>query len=807
MYKSFLYFFVVIGLFAGNAGSLFADEIPVIANQTKIARGQTQTFEFGTVPQQNTTVLLEVTSRLDARELAGSSFFLRLVLNGREVNAAKSRNAVRLKNRAFVSPVVPDVPAPWFGSPDGWRVLYAPNFEAARQQTFYEGDPYTLVLDITDLTNPMSENRLEITNTAENSVTTHSFTEADLVIDKLTIKTLPQPSPMMSAEQNIKPFINRGERAGGPAKYKGQLLPGGGFSVTVGNREWKFASAFSYPNAGFNKLDASQNASATGQPGWKVDVNEGQVTAQGKEYSIKRSVKFTPRKIEISDAITNKTNAPLGLMVRHETELSGLENPPVRLAGSTDPSLSEYHSPGNPSVHITALDHTLAMLCEDDVFRNQVRLFVREGNNGVAPTAGLRTDSLRLAPGETYELQWSVYPVASQDYFDYINLVRQDWGANFTIEGACWWGFEPDYVLAMPIEELRERLNRLGIRFGTIGGGWVDKTKDRKRIGFGAGVMDSYWDDYRRRVREAGDKLRQAVPGFKVLAYYDSLRDTTEGGKEKFRDSWLTDAQGQQLSTEWSGQFSLTYSVFATLENSYGKAMLETARRYLDEMKLDGIYWDEMENVGYSAPLITYNEPDGHTAIIDPQTYTIQREVGNTALLGEEHRLAVIDMVQKRGGILLGNSPAGTKRLLRTGVQRMVESIHNDYWMYEGHLGSPLGFIGSYTSWEHYRRNLSMAALPVTIGIHQSHDLLRHMFPFTPIELHYGYLLGQERIITLHDGNYGWDGKFRYRLWMYDGTGKATSENPAWQDGENRIAIQVPENGVVVMERQIVDRP
>src|SRR5690606_10820305 len=118
--------------------------------------------------------------------------------------------------------------------------------------------------------------------------------------------------------------------------------------------------------------------------------------------------------------------------VRHEMDLSGLENPAVRLAGSTDPTLSEYHSPGNPSVHVTAPDHTIALLCEDDVFRNQSRLFVRDGST---PAAGIRTEMLRLAPGETYNLQWSVYPVASQDYFDFVNVVREDWGANYTVEG------------------------------------------------------------------------------------------------------------------------------------------------------------------------------------------------------------------------------------------------------------------------------------------------------------------------------------------------------------------------------------
>src|SRR5690606_20727909 len=176
-----------------------AVEVPVISAETVIARTETRAFEFGTVPQENTTVLLEITSRLDASKLAGSSFFLRMNLNGREVNAAKSRTANRLKNRAFVSPVAPNLPSTWFGSPAGWRIPFAPDFEGARKQTFYEGDPYTLVLDITDLVNPAAENRLEITNTAAASAATYGETKADLVIQKLTIRTVPGQSPMMAA--------------------------------------------------------------------------------------------------------------------------------------------------------------------------------------------------------------------------------------------------------------------------------------------------------------------------------------------------------------------------------------------------------------------------------------------------------------------------------------------------------------------------------------------------------------------------------------------------------------------------------
>src|SRR5690606_25457672 len=91
-----------------------ADEIVLVDAPVRIPVGQTQTFEFGTVPQLDTTVLLKIHSRLDSTGLGGSMFFMRIRLNGRDVQAAKSRTAMRLVNRSIVSPVAPNVPSTWY---------------------------------------------------------------------------------------------------------------------------------------------------------------------------------------------------------------------------------------------------------------------------------------------------------------------------------------------------------------------------------------------------------------------------------------------------------------------------------------------------------------------------------------------------------------------------------------------------------------------------------------------------------------------------------------------------------------------
>jgi len=780
-----------------------ADEIAVINAPVRIPVGQTHEFEFGTVPQRNATILLKISSRLDSEDLGGSLYFMRIRLNGHDVQAAKSRTATRLVNKPVVSPVAPNVPFTWYGDTAGWRVVYAPDFTAALAQKFYKGNPYELVLDVTDLTNPISDNHLEITNTANPGTKKYAKTDADLVISELSVETKSTPSVMMSDAGSLPPVINRGESAAGAASYHGQVLPGGGFSLSTGKSTFTFNSAFSYPNAGFNHFSAIKQAN--NQPSWQMNVNtkENRVFAQGVDYRIMRTIKWEKTHAEIVDTITNlHDDAPLGLAVRNEMDLHGLKDPQSRIAGNPDPAISENYAFGNPSVHVRLPQNGIGMIAEDDVFRSQAFLYTKPE----PAVIGMRTDMLRLAPGETYSLRWAVYPVAGPDYFDFVNLVRNDWKANFTVLGGWWWGFDPAAVLQIPLPKLRELLIKNGIHYATIGGGWVDRSQDAHHIGFGTGVFDSYWDSYRQKVREAGDKLREAVPGFKVMAYYDAQRDTSENSSAKFADSWRTDAKGNQIYTDWNGIYSRSFSVVPTQQNNFGKAMIKVAGRYFADMKLDGIYWDEMEGTSYGAPELTYNTFDGHSAQLDPKTWTIAREVGITSQVSLPFRMAVIAEVKKRNGVLLGNGPTGSLQELHTGVQRMIEIQHNDSYAYQGNLETPLGYISGNIDWANFLRAFNQAMLPVS-GFSANgfpHDITPYLFPFTPIEIHPGYLLGKERIIVTHDGNYGWAGTHDLSIaHHFDDKGKLTDSHFPINITANgaRTAVTLKENEAAVMEK------
>jgi hypothetical protein len=815
--------FAVLFLFVSiaTAATSRADEIHVISAPASIPITQSQTFTFGSIAQMGNTVLLKISSRIDSLGLAGSSGFLKIELNGHEVLPAKSRTAMRLVNKPLNSPVIPNVSAPWFETrSNSWRVIYAPDFKAALAQKFYTGNPYEIVLDVTDLINPVAENHLTITNTATSVIQKYTKTDAALVIGSLDIETKNVPSVMMATANNFKPIINRGEPAVAAAEYHGKILPGGGFELNAGKSTFTFNSAFSFPNAGFNILNAGA-IDKTGQKNWhvNVDTKANRVTAQGDDYRIERSIKFEKTHAEIIDTITNlHKNAPLGMAVRDEISLRGIHNSQIRLAGNPDPAANDYYAPGNPSVHVRLTNSGIGMIAEDDVFRNQALLYTRVDEKNTNPVAGIRTQMLRLAPGETYSLRWAVYPVAGPDYFDFINLVRNDWGSNFTVDGACWWGSSPDQILNLSLENLRETLLKNGIRQVQVTGSWIDHKLDPKDpvapkiLGFGTGVMEPHFADYRRRVRDAVAKIHQAVPGVKVVGYYDVQRDSSENNQRQFADSALVGADGKQLATDWNGLYSLSYNMVPTLQNNFGRSALETAKRYMSDMNLDGIYWDEMEITGYNAPLLSYKVFDGHTCQLDPKTWTIAREVGISALATKQFRLAVINAVKQKDGILFGNGPSGELDELHTQTPHMIEIQHNDDWSYQGNLETPLGFTAGGYDWKNFLRAFNQAMLPITTLPYDSklqqygypHDMMPYVFPFTPIELHAGYLLGQERIITTHSGNYGWSGEKVLSLsHHFDENGKLMDTHFPIKitRQEARTNVDLKDNEAAVLER------
>ncbi|MEA3401062.1 MAG: hypothetical protein U9R79_07455 [Armatimonadota bacterium] len=784
------------------AGAAAAQDVEIVTEPRPVELQSQREWTVGPVPTEGRTALLELTARTDAPTPSGSTFMLGLLVNGERVTAAKTRRLSRLRNKPLSFQHSPELTLRWARSGQ-WRIVYAPDFEVCNDQPRYQGEAYRFVLDITDLLSAEAENTVTARHIGTPALAARVEGDIPLIIGMMRLRTEQGESPMLRAADVMSQPINRGEPLAGPAEYEFDAFNTGGFEITVGGTGYPVETLVSYPGGGFNRLEARPEATAEGQPQWHTSLRAGQdplIVGRGPDYELRRSVSLADGRIEVADTWVNLREAELGLIVDNRVLLDSDRR--IHLAGSPDPSRESYYAPANPTVYVAGEGHGLGMVCEDDVYRNQATLLYDADENAAA----MRTEMLWLPEGGEYTLRWSVYPVASEDYFDFINAVRDDWGSDYACPGP-WGFFSPDSVIETPLEELREQLDRQKLDYLIYCGGWVDRLKDTKQqktIGFGTYVLDEDWADFRRRLRLAIDKLHQARPGVTCLVYYDTQRDSYPDADRRYPDSRLVNAGGQQLSTEWGGRYSLTWNMVATLENSFGTAMVDAVDEYFEQMNVDGLYWDEMENVAFGSPLVTHNTHDGYSCVLDPETHEIDHRVGVTTLLGREHRIAVVERARELGGMVMGNGPTAVRALLAMQVPRMVEIQHNDVWCYEGNLDTPLGYLSSYLSFDKFVRAINLASLPV--ATHWSlydHQVQPHLFPFTPIEIHPGYMLGEERIIVTHSGSYGWHGERALaRVMHFDAEGMLTDlDFPTRVGEEARVEVEIGEGRMVILER------
>jgi len=391
----------------------------------------------------------------------------------------------------------------------------------------------------------------------------------------------------------------------------------------------------------------------------------------------------------------------------------------------------------------------VGLVAEDDVFRQQVRLFY----DPLEKKAGLRTESMCIAPHSKIKFVWSAYP-AGGSYWDFINDLRLAWGVNHVIEGSTIW-FLPDDILAMDINYLKSRLSLQGVKTASMFGGWTDpqlkpSAHQPPPIGFGTAVLDPRFAGLRSRLKLAILKLKQALPAIDVLIYFDAQRDSSIGAAKTFADSLVKDINSQTEQTDWQGQFSQTWSVYPTLENHFG-SQLKGSVLLARSLGADGVYWDEMDSLDYSGVRFTTSAWDGHSCLLDHRNQILQK-IGYTNLLSSEAKIEYARMA----GLVLANSPPTTRVFNERPDTHMVEGQHrSDYSSYI-HLSTPLAFIGTDVAWSQIIAPLEKGLLPAAVRLDYNTPFFAHIFPIEVIQISPGAVFGREKIIASHSGLYGW---------------------------------------------------
>jgi hypothetical protein len=270
------------------------------------------------------------------------------------------------------------------------------------------------------------------------------------------------------------------------------------------------------------------------------------------------------------------------------------------------------------------------------------------------------------------------------------------------------------------------------------------------------------------------ERIHRLLPGIRSSVYFHCFIDVVAEGPAKFVDARVLRSDGTQAD----------YGVprdkifFPTATNNYGRAVAKNVDLILDEIGADGVYWDELE---YSAYQYHYGEPwDGCSADIDPRTHRITRRKASVALLSQDWRVALAKRILGRGPLIANGQPH-TRTMARLRFPRFVETGSPSNCA-GAQLHSPIALgdhLTERSEADAYR--MMLTALDYGCLYHWYNDmtvipayptLTEHMYPITPLELHDGWILGRERIITKRSGRFGWGDKSRHAVHAYDENGR-----------------------------------
>ena len=564
-----------------------------------------------------------------------------------------------------------------------------------------------------------------------------------------------------------------------PPPYKVEFGKGGGFNVIVKGQTYPIESSYSYPHGGENRLlaaaaDTNGEPALTSEVGWRVasrqlDAKTHEVNAAGEYYAISRRVELQPTRIIVKDTIRNTWNDVLGILLSNHVNMQGLENPKVT-------------NRNNPTIFVAAKDTGVGLIALDDLYQLQMNAGERDG------LAGVFTDHWGLDKGASYTVEWAVYPTATNEYYDFINQVRKDEGINGYVAGTL-----GGMSRRKPLPgETVDRKNIAYARMGCLGKPPDDPTVSLEGFEFVEYPIES------GLIKKTFAESKALYPNMRVMFHVAHSLYACNNPEERFPDSRALRADGSQVhygpnTLAYYGKYFSKqrfdegwrwWIFYPTLENSFGKAMIDGMEYMLDDMGATGMWADGLIS-GYVRGGYSYDRWDGHSVIIDPETKLVTRKVTCVPWVALPVLKKVVRMIEARGGITFTNGHPGPRSMWKEAMITCCESGGGDARPLGGlHLGRTLTPLGNPNAIKNARdiyrdilNKLDHGALYTWYGDREymkHKTLIEHMYPITFESIHEGMVRGKERIITKTSGIYGWPARSTQRL----STGTRTADKP-----------------------------
>jgi len=502
--------------------------------------------------------------------------------------------------------------------------------------------------------------------------------------------------------------------------------------------------------------------------------------------------------IEVRDTFTNLTGERIPVMQAHRCNLGS----PV--TGSWLAGVQNYSSVGraseaaNPSVFGVAGEIGVGLVALNDEFRVHIEQMVSDGEIEIGDY------SFVLEPGREYTAEWAIVPVARPDFWDFVNAARRMLDVNFPLKLCFAFCFKAEPVYQWSDETFRSFVENKGANF------LVQSLYGVTYKGYPARATAWMMGDL-KQYRDFQKRVRRLYPdrSVKTGIYYDCFLDMYEPNEERFAADRGLDSNGNHIRYGSGGVYEVMKLYIPTLENGWGKEISRWIDVILDDVGADGVYQDEFT---YSVARYVYNMYDGCSADIDRRSCKLMRLKGSVPLLSRDHRARNVQRILERGAPFIANGAPHTRTLARLKFEAFTEtgSMTNCRHML---LYSPVALGDHLTEREYadsYRnmlRALDHGCLFVWYT-HIFHDWkapTAYMYPFTPIELHQGYVIGEERIVTKESGFFGWGDTSEFDAYVWDRDGKPTKaiEVPrVIRDGKAYAEVRLPEGYMAILVRR-----
>jgi Concanavalin A-like lectin/glucanases superfamily len=587
----------------------------------------------------------------------------------------------------------------------------------------------------------------------------------------------------------------------GPVAYGAAPGELGGFTVDIDGRRYAVESTFTYPHGGANALAAAKSKESECEASWAIETHpiddtSWRVSAKGAFYTIERVVERRPAQVLVKDTITNTSGAALGIMLSNHI----MPEDPADLLAEMLP---------NPSVFLQGPGQGIGIVALDDVYLEHHKTFSSEGRHGI------RDDMFGLEAAGSYTLEWAVYPNGTGDYYDFVNAARQEEGHVPTVEG----GFAFTDRRETPSEDY---VSVRALRYASIG--CLGHVPDDPGLSL-EGVEFVEYPEECALLKETIARTRAQYPDMKVMFHIAHSLYTTNKPDELFPDARTLNASrvqtdyGSQNTAYYAKYFSQArvdegyrwYIFYPAMDNSFGPYMLDAVDYMLDEIGANGMFADGFTH-GYGGRF-TYDRWDGHTVEIDPATKTITRKLASVNLLAQGVLIEVIRRIEAAGGVVIANSYPGTRSIHREHILYCLETAAGGKVCSRLHfapsviaLGNPSGLNSDRDVYDDIRDKLEWGGLYFYYGEKSVSPgtIVTRMYPITVESIHAGIIRGQERIVTLRPGVYGWRGDNALHLVHYfDGRGEPVPHGfiTTAGDGGARTALPLGDKEAAVVER------